>query len=192
MFAALKKKLMKWIWQKNAGMAAAVGGLSMMGMQNAPVQAQEFQRPQMAHEYVMNQNYDFQVRWNSFWQSTWNNPTEFPLILMTFIRLRLLSLCSRLLRLHLPSSATSFPFLLEVELFSESSELSPLLLSSTKLIVNKLMINRAKLDFVATWVVVVTLSIEGYRCIIRMHATSHNQQREFGRNCKCMWRYSLE
>mmetsp|Transcript_22818 Transcript_22818/g.54766 ORF Transcript_22818/g.54766 Transcript_22818/m.54766 type:complete len:92 (+) Transcript_22818:1-276(+) len=43
-------------------MAAAVGGLSMMGMQNAPVQAQEFQRPQMAHEYVMNQNYDFQAQ----------------------------------------------------------------------------------------------------------------------------------
>jgi len=42
-------------------MAAAVGGLSMMGMQNAPVHAQEFQRPQNAREYVMNQNYDFQV-----------------------------------------------------------------------------------------------------------------------------------
>eukprot|EP00465_Bigelowiella_longifila_P013082 CAMPEP_0185262808 /NCGR_PEP_ID=MMETSP1359-20130426/10853_1 /TAXON_ID=552665 /ORGANISM="Bigelowiella longifila, Strain CCMP242" /LENGTH=141 /DNA_ID=CAMNT_0027849853 /DNA_START=53 /DNA_END=478 /DNA_ORIENTATION=+ len=47
---------------KNAGMAAAVGGLSMMGMQNAPVHAQEFQRPQNAREYVMNQNYDFQAQ----------------------------------------------------------------------------------------------------------------------------------
>eukprot|EP00471_Norrisiella_sphaerica_P000926 CAMPEP_0184478366 /NCGR_PEP_ID=MMETSP0113_2-20130426/412_1 /TAXON_ID=91329 /ORGANISM="Norrisiella sphaerica, Strain BC52" /LENGTH=148 /DNA_ID=CAMNT_0026856133 /DNA_START=83 /DNA_END=529 /DNA_ORIENTATION=+ len=46
---------------KNAGMAAAVGGITMMGQQAAPVQAHEFVRTTMPQERVMARDFQFQT-----------------------------------------------------------------------------------------------------------------------------------